>query len=716
MSHRWPLWLALAMAVTVVACMCIILCQPIRNFDVWHQMAYGKQVVLEHTLRPDHHRYTWTPTSVTLIYCAWLSQAFFYLVHAALGVPGLILVRYLVHGAVLAMVLDTARRVRALSHPLTWLVALLTVFMSYAGHLVKPQIISLFFMGLTVYTWHRIRTSGPGGWKWCYAFPTIVLVWVNAHGAFVFVSPLLACIFAGALLNHHFSPSQALPPGVLRHLFMALILCLPALVVNPYGWDYLVFLVKSLSQGSTYQMQTVGEYKPTVDFAAAPYFTIDYMVAAGVALSLLLWSFLRRPRRIDWTIVLANAVYAWLYLQFFRTTFFWAPVFGMSAVSMLGDRGSGWWPSTPRARRILLWGLPCILLAMATRGVSGYLWSPAVEVGYGLSDATPVEEADYLDIHYRSRRLGNIYHQGGYLLWRLYPDTRILIDGRQYPFTDWYPEYMSFSIGENALFLKKFEANVWLVSHMKSALMEWFARSEQWRAVFFGTSGVVFAPVESVPPGHAMEIGDLSRMRSLLQLMHAQRSAASLGLLDLTERLVGIGTALPDRQGLYRMRAQLAMQLGLDGLHKYTRGQYIEAMALLSQVPGEGRSKIILGDCLYRVALEAWKQDKFIDALAIVRLARDAVSGRLSYLHNAAVLEWYAGENGITVDRFPLNEKVAITPDDKWRDELGLVVKAEILVPREQAWAVDQARAILAGTFEGRPRLLPPPNEPYLSN
>ena len=68
---------------------------PVTDGDLWWQMAYGRFMVENRTLIPDHSVFSWTFASNTQIYNAWIAELALYWIHAVAGLPGLFALRYL---------------------------------------------------------------------------------------------------------------------------------------------------------------------------------------------------------------------------------------------------------------------------------------------------------------------------------------------------------------------------------------------------------------------------------------------------------------------------------------------------------------------------------------------------------------------------------------------------------------------------------------------
>lgn len=138
-------------------------------------------------------------------------------------------------------------------------------------------------------------------------------------------------------------------------------------------------------------------------------------------------------------------------------------------------------------------------------------------LGYGVSYRNPVEEAEYLSRTSLGPKLYNIFDSGGYLLWRLYPQYRVMVDSRSFPYLGWFRDQYDFANGEIFdKFLAKYPADVAIIDHLKGPVWRNFARSPEWRLVFYGPAAAVFvrrgaAGTDALTPKVADGIG---RMRN----------------------------------------------------------------------------------------------------------------------------------------------------------------------------------------------------------
>jgi len=490
--HRFWAW---SLGLVVLLTLAIRYAEPVRDGDLWWQMAYGRYLIEHRTLVTDHTAFTWTPAESPTIYCAWLAEIFLYLLHAVGDLPVLFAFRYACLLFFVLAVWYQARRLGVARHPLTWLICLLGVLMSQNAAYIKPEIFSYVFMTLTVLAWLRIKSDGEKAWRTCYLFPVLMLLWVNSHGGFIFGAAFLFVMGIGEGLNVLLSPEEAIPPGVRRHLSFALFLSGLALFVTPYGWRYPGYLISSLLSTNEEYFRVIEAYLSILDPRTSHFHYTSYLALAASILLVLMAPRVKRLRP-DWAILLTNLAFALLFTRFLRVTYYWAPVFSLSAVHLLAGRVPWLWPK----RRALALGmgsaiaLACVFLG-ARAGFDavckpyGPRW-----FGFGVSYQSPVEEAGFIRDHLSAYRLGNDYTSGGYLLWALWPDMKVMIDPRQFPFKEWLDQYGGFHAGRSVRgFLRNFPFEVCCVRYECRGLVTWFLRAPDWKIAFYGPSAAVFA-------------------------------------------------------------------------------------------------------------------------------------------------------------------------------------------------------------------------------
>jgi hypothetical protein len=676
--------------------------QPVRDTDLWWQMAYGRYMLDHHTLIPDHSAFTWTPAANTTVYCAWLTEILLYRLYQLGGlVPlyGLVFVSLLVF---LATITHFARRLRVLTHPVTGLVALLAVLMSDTALYMKPEIFSFVFMTLAVASWLHIKTAGERAWRWVYVFPALLLVWVNSHGGVIFGVLFLAVMGGGEWLNARYSPTIALPARVRRHLWIALALCVPAFLLTPYGVRYPLYLVPALASKDMEIMRTVRAYLSIFDPRAEHLYFPQLLAAAALILAAGLWGRLRR-RRIDWALLGLNAVFAFLFTRLLRTTYYWAPVFALSVVHLLGAREGPLWPKRRPAALALAAGVALVAIFASGRETYDAVIHPggARWVGFGVSYHSPVEEAEYIRRYFPDRRLGNDYAAGGYMLWALGPETKVMIDARQFPFYDWYKRYMDFSDGKEVdAFLRDFPFEVGCFSLNHQALVAWFLKSPDWKLAFYGRVAAVFVRRDiPLPPDAPRVSAGIADIKNLSQALLVSRHAIAINDWPNAQRVAA------SMQARFRWPAQRRMVRDvadmLAGQEAYFRGDYETAARLLQLCQADAviSDPALLLRTYNHLTIFAWKEGKGRAALAAAEAALAIRPDDSKSLYNAGVIEWY-----LETAQGQTRRATAFDQGPKWPQRLREFIADARRHPPASPSMVTDAESMLAGTCTKRPR------------
>lgn len=490
-------WLLLVVAVRFA--------EPVQDSDLFWHMAYARQMLQHATLIPDHGAFSWTPTSNRMIYCAWLAEFVLYGLWQAFGLAGIFALRYAVLLAVLALAWRYARRRGVAESPVSALLLLLLPLASYVGTLTKPELFSLLFFNVVVYAYFRAREEDRAGGRagpWLFLVPGVVALWVNMHGGFVLLAPLLLVVAAGEALNRRFSPLCALGPRAFRQMLAAWALCAVSVCMTPYGIAYPRQLVSDNLLRATPRPdiawnnahQTIWSPRmPRSTFATL----LLVMLLLAVVLAVAAARRAGRGGRLDFALLLANLVYAALFAAGpLRVGYFWPAVFTYSSLHWLHlARAGGPWPALPRAR--LGVATICLALVLGLGGASIYRarYRPydGSWLGFGTGYMNPVVEADFLEGHALGPRLYTIFDSGGYLLWRLAPRYQVMVDGRSFPYLGWFDDQYRFARGEAfAEFLEKYPAKTAVIDLAKRECVRNFLRAPDWRVVFYGPTAAVF--------------------------------------------------------------------------------------------------------------------------------------------------------------------------------------------------------------------------------
>jgi hypothetical protein len=489
----------IAMIATAFLTLWAILYVPIFDGDIWFHLLYGKAILENHTLTPDHTIYSWTPSSNNHIYCAWFGQVIYFLLHKYSGFYGIIALRYLTATTLFITILHLARQRNTLYNPITWFSATLCILIMSLSVLDKPEVISIALMALIVWNWYEIKQLNNKILYHLYLFPLLILVWVNTHGVFTFGCLFLLCVGVGETLNQLFYQQNALPRKIYYHLLLALCLSAGAIFITPYGYDYIQQLIlQSFDKQLQNDISHVMAYSSTFEINNTPQLPL-FANTSVVIIGLVFIASLRK-KQLDFVPIVSNLLFAFLFTTYVRLIFLWVPVFALSIA---------YYGSAIRFTKASWRHAFIVTFALATFLLSGWILYheknyPSRErwLDFGISEMFTIEEElNFINKNFPNAKLGNMYGHGAYILWKTWPATKVMTDARYFPYKDWFNEYTTFVKGKNVeVFIQKYPFDVIEIRH-DSPLVQWFYKSKDWQLAFYGKSAVVFVRSSLALPG-----------------------------------------------------------------------------------------------------------------------------------------------------------------------------------------------------------------------
>jgi hypothetical protein len=241
--------------------------------------------------------------------------------------------------------------------------------------------------------------------RWLWVLPVWLLVWANCHGGF-FLGWIVLGVYSAEAIYLRW---RGRPMADDRKLWIIAAISIAASGVNPNG--FAVLWVLPLLRSSFLQSKLL-EWAPTPLWPPSSFVAL---LSGAVTVSVWAW---KRLRLVDALLLVVFGVAA---LVAYRNTFlvaFWAPV--VIATYM------GAWQVKAQ------WEKPLAALTAAALALG-------IGVGVARGDSFqlrvadwrfPAGAADFLLAHQVTGPMFNSYEYGGYLIWRLWPQERVFIDGR----------------------------------------------------------------------------------------------------------------------------------------------------------------------------------------------------------------------------------------------------------------------------------------------
>ncbi len=426
---RW--WQEVRPQVSIVALFLVLLLALALQYrvtdpDLWWHLRTGQWIV-EGGGIPYTDPFSFTARGQPWIAHSWLAEICMFLLYRYVGPFSLPLLRALLQVGALALLFQMAwERWPRLGGNIA--LVLVTFFATAKYWLVRPNSVSLALAVVVLYLWYLYKWRGHDR---LWLLPPLFVLWANLHSGFVYGLLLLGALWVGELLAGRLWPD----PWLLerrRWLRLGLfsLLSVAAVLLNPYHVRLLLYPFTYYVGGITLHTGYVGEWlSPNFhEFSNILFALLLLALVAGLA-----W---RRSSMVP-AETLALVLFLGLALSSIRAAGIAIPLLAWSLAGVLGQGvaprsspGRGAWRQ-PTRRTLALWyggTLLLVLLLLAATGFEFAAWGR--DNGFMGEDGYPRQAVDALAGLPSSARVWNSYDWGGYLIWRLYPERLVYIDGR----------------------------------------------------------------------------------------------------------------------------------------------------------------------------------------------------------------------------------------------------------------------------------------------
>jgi len=390
--------------------------RPIESFDTFWQLQSGKYLWQTGAFLT-RDTFSLATDLFRMEHC-WLHDLILYACYTVGGFIGLGLLKPLVIAACGSLLLWWSHRnsqPKLLSLP----VLLLCLAASSDSWLVRPQLWTFLFGALYLVLLYLGREYG---WRSWICLVPVMLLWANLHAACIFGFALLAAFGVGELWRLW---TREISWRSFGSFIIVALLTFAASFVNPYGWriplgqlsahfDQTKVLTGEAASGLLGNMEWL---PPTWEQVS-----LFYLVMA-IWGTTVLWRLFRR--RLDVAELVFFLGFSYMGFSQIRHTTLVALMAGFFLPGALQSvLPNSLLRSFQRQRLASLLGVVVLVTMIAWTGFQGRL-------GVGLAaDTFPVAATDFVTRNKPAGNLYNAYDWGGYLMWRLYPDYLVFVDGR----------------------------------------------------------------------------------------------------------------------------------------------------------------------------------------------------------------------------------------------------------------------------------------------
>lgn len=480
LSHYW-LPAALLLAIFALA-------MPVApSSDLWWHLGTGKYILQNKTV-PHADPFSWTAAGKPWIAHEWLSDLLFYAVYALAGSAGLLL---LTAGVIaLAFYFTYLRCVhprdvypRKPGETAACIFALgLGMWAALPTFLARPQVFTFLFASVFLFLLDRYQRRPAS--RTLLVLPLLTLLWVNLHGAYILGPALILLAVTGTLLDRIGQARQAEAAASMqpaRGLLPALLGCVIVVPLNPNGLKMYAYPFATLR--SSAMQSRITEW-------ASPDFHLPMFYPLAALLFLAVAAFALAPRRPRPSQVLLFCVFGLATLRSMRHL----PIFVLVAVPLLAEYL--WLPAWPWPKlsaglqRTLKIAAVSLAAAFCAQSVSRRIADePQIE-----REHFPVAAASYFLQNQLPGPIFNSYDFGGFLIWKLYPHTKVFIDGRADLYGDEFLQNFIrvYEVRENPAPVLDGNGIRTVIVEPGSALAAFLRGQSQWKRVYEDQLSVIF--------------------------------------------------------------------------------------------------------------------------------------------------------------------------------------------------------------------------------
>ena len=414
---------------------------PITDTDIWWHLAAAREMLAQ-------KRFLYTdPFSYTLdksewIDLHWLYQLISFGIFRVAGTGGLVVIKCLAV-SVVCILISTALPCRRYMVYASIVFALLIYKARYLV-IVRPIIITMICIAAFIFLLERFYQERNR--RYLVALIPLQIVWTNSQGLFSLGPVIVGSYLFGEIIQKIMQTITSkvsekitlkkLLPIELTVIFICIVF---SCLINPYGLNGFFFPLKLLQRINpsiaNIYAHNISENIPLFDLTGND---THYLYSVLLATIVALISFCINRRSLRWAHLLLLVLFFSISVMAVRNVILYflviPTIIGYNccyACRHITNEKIQWIPS-PRVCKVIEKFLGGALVAVLLLFVSLHA---TVVANYPKKSMRspfriPVDAVEYLKAHPVKGRVFNSIRYGGYLIWRMYPEKRVYIDGR----------------------------------------------------------------------------------------------------------------------------------------------------------------------------------------------------------------------------------------------------------------------------------------------
>jgi hypothetical protein len=475
----------------------------------WH-IRNGQQILLTHAV-PRTDSFSVTMSGHSWYAWEWLYDLLIAGIHNWLGLNGVVFVTACVIALTFSLALKIGLK-RGGSLPLTMALLVLSIAAASIHFLARPHVLSWLFAVI----WFQLVDSDAGAplrgnLHRLFWYPLLMVLWVNLHGGFLLAFVLFGIFAAGLVIEFFISREvqyRALIRVKLNHLAAASLLSFLASLINPYGFRLYGHLYEYLT--NRFLMDHIDEFlSPNFHGGAQQCF------AALLLITLVALAGLKERPSPPRFLVIVFAAYSGLYstrnlpVSSILLALIMAPILS-NALAEAAENPKILVPLRHFFARLNLFSNR---MGAMESNLRGHIWALlAFVLGFVICmHGGKLGKQQWMDAQFSAKRFpvqatkviaqSGIHdpifcpdYWGGYLIYRLYPQSKVFIDDRHDLYGDKFlRQYLQvLHVGPRwSAVLDQWQVN-WVLTPRQSSLANILKESRQWKTNYEDETAIVF--------------------------------------------------------------------------------------------------------------------------------------------------------------------------------------------------------------------------------
>lgn len=475
------------------------------DYDLWARLIIGKFIVQTgHVLKYDFLSYT--PTH-TLYDHEWGSSVIFYLTQHIFSHVGLLLLQVILTFLIYLVIIKIIKlRGITTTHPYNFVFyffSLSAISMGQiADQIIRCQIFTFLFFTIYLYILEMARKDQN---KPLWLLPIIMIIWNNMHGGCIAGIGLVVIYIIGEFINKK----------PIKKFFLPLLFTISVLPINPWGFDYITFLIKATTMPRPEITEWLGLFNPIYvnTYLEFKFFAL-IMILAEIAF--ILRSYFTKKLNFDATKILAVGVTLFLAIEHVK----FIPISVITISALLYDDFYTIFNLITRNilkkasnfKDILIYTLFSIFIIFnftATKITQQFVsWNKY-----------PLRAIEFVKINNLRGNLFINFGLGSYASYKLYPNNKIFIDGR---YEEAYYDYMLpminrfLNLGKNSdELMNKFNTDVFILEK-GFPICEKMNNDSKWTLVFEDRFYEVYVKTKDLKKKYLVPSDELNYYRKTL--------------------------------------------------------------------------------------------------------------------------------------------------------------------------------------------------------